>query len=59
MTQKEPNFQIRVRATKHEPDMFYANKNLKVIEGAATARSSAGSPRCGRGRPGPRSAPGG
>jgi len=28
----EPNFQIRVRATKHEPDMFYANRNLKVIE---------------------------
>lgn len=28
----EPNYQIRVRATKHEPDMFYANRNLKVIE---------------------------
>jgi hypothetical protein len=30
---EEPNYQIRVRATKHEPDMFYANKNLKVVEG--------------------------
>lgn len=29
---QEPNYQIRVRATKHEPDMFYANRNLKVIE---------------------------
>lgn len=29
---EEPNYQIRVRATKHEPDMFYANRNLKVIE---------------------------
>jgi len=28
----EPSYQIRVRATKHEPDMFYANRNLKVIE---------------------------
>ena len=27
-----PGYQIRVRATKHEPDMFYANRNLKVIE---------------------------
>jgi hypothetical protein len=27
-----PNYQIRVRATRHEPDMFYANKNLKVVE---------------------------
>ena len=24
--------QIRVRAAKHEPDMFYVNKNMKVIE---------------------------
>lgn len=31
-TPQEPNYQIRVRATKHEPDMFYANRNLKVIE---------------------------
>jgi hypothetical protein len=29
---EQPNYQIRVRATKHEPDMFYANRNLKVIE---------------------------
>lgn len=28
----QPNYQIRVRATKHEPDMFYANRNLKVVE---------------------------
>ncbi len=27
-----PRYQIRVRATKHEPDMFYANRNLKVVE---------------------------
>jgi len=27
-----PNYQIRVRATKHEPDMFYANRNLTIIE---------------------------
>lgn len=27
-----PNFEIRVRATKHEPDMFFVNKNLKLIE---------------------------
>ncbi len=29
---QEPSYQIRVRATKHEPDMFYANRNLKVVE---------------------------
>jgi hypothetical protein len=29
---KEPNFEIRVRATKHEPDMFYVNKYMKLIE---------------------------
>jgi hypothetical protein len=29
---KDPGFEIRVRATKHEPDMFYVNKNLKAIE---------------------------
>ena len=29
---EEPNYQIRVRATKHEPDMFYANRNLKAVE---------------------------
>jgi len=28
----EPNFQIRVRAAKNEPDMFYVNKNMKLIE---------------------------
>jgi hypothetical protein len=31
---EQPDYQIRVRATKHEPDMFYANRNLKVIEDA-------------------------
>ena len=32
-TNKEsPNFEIRVRATRHEPDMFFVNKNLKLIE---------------------------
>jgi len=28
----EPKFEIRVRATKHEPDMFYVNRYLKLIE---------------------------
>jgi hypothetical protein len=28
----EPDFQIRVRAAKHEPDMFYVNKNMKLVE---------------------------
>lgn len=27
-----PNFQIRSRAVKHDPDMFYVNKYLKSIE---------------------------
>lgn len=27
-----PDYQIRVRAAKHEPDMFYVNKNLKLVE---------------------------
>ncbi len=27
----DPAFQIRVRATKHEPDSFYVNQNIKVI----------------------------
>lgn len=27
-----PGFTIRVRARKHEPDMFYVNKYLKIIE---------------------------
>jgi len=30
--QKEPDFQIRVRASRHEPDMFYVNKYLALIE---------------------------
>ena len=29
---KTPEFEIRVRATKHEPDMFYVNKYMKVVE---------------------------
>ena len=29
---KEPNFEIRTRASKHDPDMFYVNKNLTIIE---------------------------
>ena len=29
---KAPDFEIRVRAAKHEPDMFYANKYLKLVE---------------------------
>ena len=28
----EPQFEIRVRATRHEPDMFYVNKYMKIIE---------------------------
>lgn len=28
----EPQFEIRVRATKHEPDMFYVNRCMKLIE---------------------------
>ena len=27
-----PQFEIRVRATKHEPDMFYVNKYIKLVE---------------------------
>jgi len=27
-----PRFEIRVRATKHEPDMFYVNRSMKLIE---------------------------
>lgn len=30
---KEPGFTIRVRAARHEPDVFYVNKYLKLIEG--------------------------
>lgn len=29
---QKPDFQIRVRAARHEPDMFYVNKNMKLIE---------------------------
>jgi hypothetical protein len=27
-----PNFEIRVRAARHEPDMFYVNKYMKLVE---------------------------
>lgn len=27
-----PNFEIRVRATRHEPDMFYVNKYMELVE---------------------------
>jgi len=29
---KNPEFEIKVRPIKHEPDTFYTNKNLKLIE---------------------------
>lgn len=29
---QDPKFEIRARAVKHEPDMFFVNKNLKLIE---------------------------
>jgi hypothetical protein len=29
---KNPEFELRVPASRHEPDIFYANKNLKLIE---------------------------
>jgi len=29
-----PEFEIRVRASKHEPDMFYVNKYMKFVEGS-------------------------
>jgi len=29
---KAPRFEIRVRATKHEPDMFYVNKCMRLVE---------------------------
>jgi hypothetical protein len=29
---KAPGFEIRVRASKHEPDMFYVNKYMKIVE---------------------------
>jgi hypothetical protein len=28
----DPQFEIRVRSNKHEPDMFYVNKYMKLIE---------------------------
>ena len=28
----DPQFEIRVRPIKHEPDMFYANKYMKLVE---------------------------
>ncbi|MEM3043634.1 MAG: hypothetical protein QXD84_08875 [Thermoplasmata archaeon] len=28
----DPKFEIRVRPVKHEPDMFYVNNNIKMIE---------------------------
>jgi hypothetical protein len=28
----DPDYEIRVRASKHEPDMFYVNKYMKLIE---------------------------
>jgi hypothetical protein len=28
----KPDFQIRVRAVKQEPDMFYVNRNMRLIE---------------------------
>ncbi len=31
-TEKEPDFEIRVRAARNEPDMFYVNKYMKLIE---------------------------
>ncbi len=29
---KTPNFDIRVRAAREEPDMFYVNRCMKLIE---------------------------
>jgi hypothetical protein len=29
---RKPDFQIRVRAAKHDPDMFYVDRNMKAIE---------------------------
>jgi len=29
---KDPQFEIRVRPSKHEPDMFYVNRYMKLIE---------------------------
>ncbi|MFZ2654905.1 MAG: hypothetical protein WAX69_08300 [Victivallales bacterium] len=30
--EKDADFEIRVRASRHEPDMFYVNKYMKLIE---------------------------
>ncbi len=30
---QDPDFQIRVRPQKHDPDMFYVNKYMKYVEG--------------------------
>jgi hypothetical protein len=27
-----PEFDIRVRAARHEPDMFYVNQKMKLVE---------------------------
>jgi hypothetical protein len=32
MNRDDPKFEIRVRPIKHEPDMFYVNKYMKLIE---------------------------
>jgi len=29
---KNPDFEIRVRAQRHEPDMFYVNRYTKMVE---------------------------
>ena len=29
---KNPRFQIRARATKHEPDILYVNRNIRLVE---------------------------
>ncbi|HEY9229901.1 MAG TPA: hypothetical protein VIP11_24835 [Gemmatimonadaceae bacterium] len=28
----DPKFDIRVRAMRHEPDMFYVNQNMRIID---------------------------
>ena len=32
LTPKSPDFRIRARAAREEPDMFYVNKYLKLVE---------------------------
>jgi hypothetical protein len=29
---QQPAFEIRVRAAKHEPDMFYVNRSMRLVE---------------------------